>query len=143
MSCRSHLHSNRDMFWGMHRDITNAATGNIMRCWWSAMPNWVNMHSNHDLWRTLPHHGTQWRTANPGMHSRRFAMSCGSYLYSNRNLQRLMHCNSISTSDTDVETFTAPLVLIASLQGSQLNNPTSELGTLDFQPGAYTNVIMA
>src|SRR5579871_5474432 len=56
MPYRGDMHSNRDLFWSLHRDDTTSSSTNVLHRRWRALSNRVYMYSNHDLRRTLPHH---------------------------------------------------------------------------------------
>ena len=98
MPCGSDMHSDRDLFWSMHRDDATSFTAIVLHRWRRAVSNRVYMYSDHDLRRTLPHHGTQLWATNPDMRSGGIAMSCGGHLYSDRGLFWCMHCDDTTSS---------------------------------------------
>src|SRR5271154_4989150 len=91
MPCGSDMHSDRDLFWSMHRDDATSFTAIVLHRGRRAVSNRVYMYSDHDLRRTLPHHSAQRWAGNPAMRSGRIAMPCGSDMHSDRDLFWSMH----------------------------------------------------
>src|SRR5436190_7842749 len=102
MPCRSDMHSNRDVFRRMHRDNTTSSTAKILHRRWRPLPNRVYMYSDHDLWRTLPHHDAQWWAGNTEMRSGGIAMPCRIDMHSNRDVFWSMHRDNTTFSTANI-----------------------------------------
>src|SRR5579859_1728366 len=102
MPCGCDMHSNRGLFWSMHRDNTTSSTANVLHRWWRTLSNWVYMHSDHGLRRTLPHHGAQRWAGNPEMRSGGIALPCGSDMHPNRDLFWSMHRDDTTSSTSNI-----------------------------------------